>query len=641
MCGIVGIVGSADSEAAKDAIRRAVATLRHRGPDAEGFYFDGLVALGHRRLSILDTASRANQPMHSPSGASVIVFNGEIYNFPELKMELESRGERFATTSDTEVLLRLIERDGPACLSRLRGIFAFAVWHRERRELLLARDPFGEKPLHVTRQGSGLAFASEVRALLELPGVERRLDYEALGYFLECGLVPSPCTMFDEISVIEPGQWMRWRDGRIDSGHYFELDYRVDPDLDAMPVAAEAVRNALRVAVRRQMISDVPVGAFLSGGIDSSSVVALMQESSPKPVITFNVRFEDSAYDESPVARRVAQHLGTDHHELTVTNEGFTEADFWRILDHVGVPFHDSTAIPMYIMSRYARQLVTVALSGDGGDELFAGYTTFRWGQTVNRLAQMPRWLTAAGVAATQAASRLTGLPGAGRFRQARKAFSAASIRDDMQRFRAIHRLFSQEDVSDMLEPDVAARVERRPLSRLSEMPPRAVRWTPLRRMMFNRIEHELASDMLVNVDRMSMATSLEVRAPMLDPDLAMLSARLPDHHLRNGELGKLVLREAMRPYLPAEVFSHRKWGFSIPLHRFINEEFRAVASRLLAPDGPLRGLIDSQAATKVLERGLGRTSDAADFSVYQATHQLWSLMQLGGWIERYKVSLA
>lgn len=641
MCGIVGIVGSANPEAAQEGVRRAAAALRHRGPDAEGFYFEGPVALGHRRLSIIDTAARANQPMHSPDGTSVIVFNGEIYNFPELKSGLESRGEQFGTTSDTEVLLRLIERDGPLCLSRLRGIFAFAVWNRQRRELLLARDPFGEKPLYVAGRGGALTFASELRALLELPGIDRRLDYEALSYFLECGLVPSPLTMFEGIGVIEPGHWMRWRDGVIETGQYFQLDYHVDPNLCALPDAAEAVRNALRVAVRRQMISDVPVGAFLSGGIDSSSVVALMQESSPRPVMTFNVRFEDSAYDESLLARRVAKHLGTDHHELTVTNQGFANADFWRILDHVGMPFHDSSAIPTYIVSRYARQLVTVALSGDGGDELFAGYTTFRWAKTVDRLAQMPRWLTMVGAATAQAASRLPHLPGAGRLRQARKALSAASIRGDIPRFRAIHRLFSQEDVSKLFTPQAAARVEHRPVDRLAEMPLRAGRWTPLRRMMFNRVEHELASDMLVKVDRMSMATSLEVRAPMLDPDLAMLSARLPDHHLRNGKLGKLVLREAMRAYLPEEVFSHPKWGFSIPLHRFINEQFRELASGLLAPEGPLRDLIDHQASTTVLHRGLERTSDAADFSAYQATHQLWSLMQLAGWIERYKVSLA
>jgi asparagine synthase (glutamine-hydrolysing) len=641
MCGIVGIVGFGDADAAHIGVRRATAALRHRGPDAEGFYFADGIALGHRRLSVLDTASRANQPMHSPDGKSVIIFNGEIYNFPELKRELESQGERFGTTSDTEVLLRLIEREGPSCLPRLRGIFAFAVWNREKRELLLARDPFGEKPLYLARRGGTLDFASELRALLELPDVERRLDYQALGYFLECGLVPWPGTMFNDIAVLEPGHWMRWREGQIETHRYFELDYRVDRDLDALPDAAEAVRSALRVAVRRQMISDVPVGAFLSGGIDSSSIVALMQESSSRPVLTFNVRFEDTGYDESPVARRVAQHLGTEHHELTVTNQGFTEADFWRILDHVGMPFHDSSAIPTYVVSRYARQLVTVALSGDGGDELFAGYTTFQWGQTVNRIARLPTWVTRTGAAAAQAAGRLPGLAAAGRLRQARKAFDAASIPGDIPRFRAIQRLFSQEDVARLLKPDAALRAERRRVNRLEQAPPRADRWTSLRRMMFNRIEHELSSDMLVKVDRMSMANSLEVRAPMLDPDLAALSARLPDRHLRNGTLGKLVLREAMRPFLPAEVFSHRKWGFSIPLHRFINDQFRQIASRLLAPEGPMRDLIDSRAAAQVLHRGLVRVSDAADFSVYQATHQLWSLMQLGGWLERYKVSLA
>jgi asparagine synthase (glutamine-hydrolysing) len=601
---------------------------------------EGPVALGHSRLSIIDTSSAANQPMISPSGKTVIIFNGEIYNFRKIRSELERDGEKFNTASDTEVLLRLIERDDIASFDRLQGMFAIACWRRDRGELLLARDRFGEKPLYLASTGTGLAFGSEIPALLSLPGISRRLNFEALGYFLECGIVPAPLTMFAGVSILEPGHWLKWRDGVVKRGTYFKVNYRSDRDLRSLEVAAAEVRNSLRAAVRQQMISDVPLGAFLSGGIDSSSVVALMQEASPRPIKTFSVRFEHAAYDESPIARRVAQHLGTDHHELMVTDASFKEDDLWRIIDHVGVPFYDSSAIPTYIVSRHARQHVTVALSGDGGDEMFAGYPVFRWGEIVNRLAILPAVANRAAALSSSLFARCPGFKRASILRQARKAFGAARESNDTARFRALHRLFTPADVTELLTPPASERLRMESSDRLSSMPPEAADWTPLRRMMFSRLKHQMPCDMLIKVDTMSMATSLEVRCPFLDKQLAALSMRLPDEHLINGRIGKHVLREAMRPYLPAAVFDHPKWGFSIPLHTFFNDRFRKTAQELLDSNGSIRALLDRKMVRKTLACGMRRTRDAGDLSVYQATHQLWSLVQLAAWVQRYNVSL-
>jgi asparagine synthase (glutamine-hydrolysing) len=570
MCGIVGIVGEIGRVSARDALCAAANALRHRGPDADGFFQDDRCAFGHRRLSIIDTADRANQPMFAPDRSAVIVYNGEIYNYRELRDDLVRRGEKFTTASDTEVLLRLILRDGTEALNKLSGMFAFAVWRPAERELLLARDRFGEKPMHYAETRSRFVFASEIPVLLRLAEVPSRMDYEALGYYLETGFVPAPLTMFAGIRSLPPAHWLRWRDGVVTTGRYFEPKVNPDPSLADPRAASEAVYGALSRAVRRQMVSDVPLGAFLSGGIDSSSVVALLQQHASAPVKTFNVRFEQAEYDESAVARRVAAHLGTDHHELTVTDASFAEDDLWRIIDHVGVPFHDSSAIPTFVVSRYARQHVTVALSGDGGDEMFAGYPVFQWGQTVDRLARAPSSVLSVGAALAGAVGGMPLLENWGLLRQARKAMDLATIEDRDLRFRAIHRLFSPGEVAELLAPGLAGATTQRASERLAQLPSAAEAWSPLRRMMHMRLQQELPNDMLIKVDRMSMAASLEVRAPFLDPEVADVSGRLPDELLIQGGVGKYVLRQAMRRHLPDEVFAHPKRGFSIPLHRFV-----------------------------------------------------------------------
>jgi asparagine synthase (glutamine-hydrolysing) len=325
---------------------------------------------------------------------------------------------------------------------------------------------------------------------------------------------------------------------------------------------------------------------------------------------------------------------------LIITDASFHDDDLWRIIDHVGLPFYDSSAIPTYIVSRHARQQVTVALSGDGGDEMFAGYPVFRWGAIVNRLAILPALVNRAAALSSSAFARCPGFNRVSILRQARKAFGAARESNDAARFRALHRLFTPADIAALLTTSTAERMRTSSKDRLSVMPPEAATWTALRKMMFSRLKHQMPCDMLMKVDTMSMATSLEVRCPFLDPQVAALSMRLPDEHLINGRIGKLVLREAMRPYLPPAVFDHPKWGFSIPLHAFFNDRFTKTAKEVLNGNGAIDGLLREQTIRKILHRGVSRRQDAGDLSVYQATHQLWSLVQLAAWMHRYNVSL-
>ena len=638
MCGITGIVGFTDRTVAERNVAAATRDLRHRGPDAEGFHRDPSAILGHRRLSIIDTQDRSNQPMYSPDGQSVIVFNGEIYNFAELRHELEKEGERFTTTSDTEVLLRLLCRNGLAALSQITGMFAFAWWRPRERTLLLARDRFGEKPLHIAPIGNSLAFASEIPALLQYAGVSRKIDYEALACYLETGFTVAPLTMFRDVRSLMPGQWLMWRDGRVTTGQYYEMRIDASSRLDDEHEATEAVRTALSSAVRRQMVADVPIGALLSGGLDSSAVVAFLQQHSPRPVRTFSVRFEDKQFDEGALARRVARHLGTEHHELTITNKSFREEDLWRIIDHVGVPLYDSSAIPTYVVSRYAREHVTVALSGDGGDEMFGGYEVFQMGSDLERLAAVPQALLRAGAALTRRAEKLHWFVGSSNVRRGRKAFELAEISEQAARFRALHRLFSKADIAKLMNPSVSNASDT--VDHLVQLPSEASGWTLLRRMMHTRIRHELANDMLVKVDRMSMAASLEVRAPFLDPEVADVSARLPDRYLIRGRLGKYVLRQAMRPHLPPEVFNHPKHGFTIPLHHFVNADYRDMVADLLGPQGPLRTITRAEQMHCVVNRGVSRIRDDTDISVYQASHQVWAMLLLAAWARRYDVQM-
>jgi asparagine synthase (glutamine-hydrolysing) len=613
--------------------------LHHRGPDDEGRYEHEGITFAMRRLAVLDLDT-GRQPIANETGDIWVVFNGEIYNHRELRDRLTGRGHRFATRSDTEVLAHLYEDEGEDFVSSLRGMFAFALHDRRRDRVVFARDRFGEKPLYYHGRPGLFVFASEVRSLLAHPEVPRVLDTEALRYYLKVGYIPAPLTMLQEVRSLPAGHLMTIdADGTRAVRPYCSLDFVPDPDLRDPVRAATAVRETLFQAVDEQLVADVPVGGFLSGGIDSSSVMAVASVLRSDPLESFTVRFSTAGYDEGAIAAAVAVRLGTRHRVEQVRDAGFQASDFWHIVDHVGLPFFDSSAIPTRMVAAHARRHVTVCLSGDGGDEMFAGYPVFDWCGRVRLVSRLPRSILALGHGVLRLAGRLPWASPLAPIRQIARGLEAAQLPEACQ-FVAVHELFGATEIAALTRPAAGVSMVLPPENRLTEPDERSRRWTPLRRMMAWRIRHSLEADLLVKVDRMSMAHSLEVRAPFLDPRIANLAARLPDDQLIRGTVGKWILRRAMKDLLPDSVFTHPKHGFSIPLHEFQNVAYRNLAGDLLLTSHPLHALFRKDALADLIGRGMGQRTDTATHSVYRSSHQLWALLQLFGWARRFEVRL-
>jgi len=639
MCGIAGIVRHEGiTELDRTAVRRMVASLVHRGPDDEGFYFGEEAGIGMRRLAIIDVPG-GHQPLTNEDGSVSVVFNGEIYNHRQLRERLEATGRHvFRTRSDTEVLVHLYEDLGRDLPGVLEGMFAFCIVDTRRGTTLLARDRFGEKPLFFSASGQGFGFSSELPALLEAPWVSRRANLGALRHYLESGFVRAPATAFHDIQELEPASWIELRNGRMASGTFASAATPQDATFANEIEAAEALQSTIRQAIRRQMAADVPVGAFLSGGIDSSTIVAAMQLEHARPVRTFTARFEHALYDESPVARAVARHLGTEHHEIVITNGGFQEEDLRRIVRHVGQPFSDSSAIPTYHVCRQIRENVKVCLSGDGGDEVFAGYPLFQWLLRVDDIAaRVPAGFAREGARFVR---HLASIPGADRWRPLRRLWRGLEVAALPVGARLAHasRLFTDDELGMVCRPELVTREERSPAPQAYQSGA-----SRLRDLMRQRIEGSLREDMLVKVDRMSMAASLEVRAPMLDSGMVDFASRLPDSWLIRGGVGKHILREAVRGWLPAVVFEHPKTGFSIPLHMFQNAAYESTCRDLLLSDRvpAIPELLDRRGTETIVKRGLAQKDDTAERSVYRSSHQLWSLMNLAAWADEFKVRCA
>lgn len=639
MCGICGIASHAMGTELSRTLMEMNDAITHRGPDDAGNFVNDLHGIAMRRLSIIDIAG-GHQPIFNENGRYVIVFNGEIYNYRELYRKLILNNHQFQTQSDTETIIHLYEEEKENTPKFLKGMFAFCIYDTEESTLFIARDRFGEKPLYYfNHPQKGFVFSSEVKSLLACPFVPRIINLEALGYYLRLGYVPAPLTMLKDVHILPPGHWLKWQAGHIDIQSYYSIDYTPDPALDHESDAIASVLENMKQAVMRQSISDVPLGAFLSGGIDSSSIAAMLQATTNRSVKTFNVRFEEASYDESAIARQVAQHLGTEHHEFVVPNVGFEPDDLWRIVEHVGMPFLDTSAIPTYLLTKQIRQEVTVALSGDGGDEMFAGYPVFQWAYSIRQLKMLPQPVLSAGASVTNAFSRMPGFRQIPQLRRIRRGLESAVISEQLLPV-SIQTVFEIDELKLLTnQPDVLAAATGN-LPHYTDLPARAATWTPLRRLMYLRLKNNLHDDMLVKVDRMSMANSLEVRSPMLDVDLAELSMRLPDKHLIKGGIGKYILRQAMAPMLPEIVFSHPKTGFSIPLHTFQNDAYKSIARELLQSQQEIITLFDSRTLQNILDKGFYQKKDDAVHSVYRGSHQLWSIMQLAAWSQRFKVTL-
>lgn len=636
MCGINGHLTNRPSAEVAPVVERMNRALRHRGPDEGGVTDLGFGAIGMRRLSIVDIA-HGRQPMESADGRHALVYNGEIYDFDAVRARLESRGARFATRSDTEVLLHTLILDGESGLPRLDGMFGFAFCDRAERTVLLARDTLGIKPLyyHLTPAGD-LIFSSELASLLANPAVPRVLDRRSLAMLLHDRYVADPWTMLNDVRQLPPGHVLVWKNGRVDVHAFETLRFRPerhDPSPDAERAAVEELRGILEASVRSQLVADVPVGVFLSGGVDSSTVAACAARHAGRRVQSFSVGFSRREYDESHMARAVARHLDTEHHEVRIEDARFDPATLDLILDHVGQPLGDTSCIPTYAVSRLASRHVKVVLSGDGGDEFFGGYDHMFWAARVRRVGERtPRLLRRLGHAVLSGVAPLAPTAVAERTRRVTKGLELTFHAPDQQ-FRRMRSLWSREELDTFLAEPVELRDE------CVEDALDASDLAPEQHAMQMLARTYMPGAILPKVDRMSMAASLEVRVPLLSRRVFEFGARLPLELKVRGRTGKYLLREAGRPWLPEAVYQHKKQGFSIPLQGWFNADFHTLAADLYAPGSPARALFDGELVDRTLARCRTGAGDEARQSETNAATRAWMLVMLGRWMERFEVT--
>lgn len=638
MCGITGALWFDPALAVDRAtLARMTDILAHRGPDDRGEFTSELrfdepygtrpgVALGHRRLSILDLEA-SRQPMANEDESLWLVFNGEIYNYADLRGRLEGAGHRFRTRGDTETILHLYEDEGLEAFSRLNGMFALALWDSKRRRLVLARDRLGKKPLYYRAEANRILFASELKSLLQIPGLPREIDPAAIDHYLAYQYVPHPRCALKGFHKLPPGHYAVFSERGLEARAYWNPDFT--EELPRTPAArqeaSEQLKHTLEDSIRLRMQSDVPLGAFLSGGIDSSLVVALMQQASERPVRTFAIGFPESQFDETQYARRVAEHLKTEHHEFRVTPAALDILP--QLAWHYDEPFGDSSIIPTWYVSREARRFVTVVLTGDGGDELFAGYDRYRgayWAAKCDRLPVPLRALATAKFWTMFPAGESRSL-----LRRARR-FSEALRKSPPARYLNWVGVFPELMRADLYNDDFVARLgDADPLQFLVDAWRRAGNRDDATAASVADLFTYLPCDILHKVDIASMAHALECRQPLLDYRAVELAMRMPTSWKTNGRRGKLILQQMYGNLLPREVWTRRKMGFGVPLERWFRHELRApVRDWLLASDARCHAMFRVESLARLIEE---HERAAADHS-----HRLWALAMLEMWLREW-----
>lgn len=593
MCGICGIVQWGSSTAPDpELVRRMNGLLVHRGPDDEGYYAGASCALGMRRLSIIDL-STGRQPISNEDGTVRIVFNGEVYNFQELRAELEGKGHRFKTRTDTETIVHLYEEMGPECVTRLRGMFAFAIWDEPRKRLVLARDRLGKKPLLYALRPGGLAFGSELRCLLEVPGISREVDPLAVDLYLALQYIPSPWTIFRDVRKLPPAHRLVWEKGKVRVERYWDLPVE-DPPPKGLRVeeAEELLRLKLREAVRLRLIADVPLGAFLSGGIDSSIVVALMSDLQSRPVRTFSIGFEEEAFSELPYARELARAYGTDHHEFIVKPEMAEVLP--RLAWHYGEPYADSSALPSYYVARETRAHVKVALNGDGGDESFAGYVRYGAMKASRLWDRLPPGLRSAGAGLAELLPEIGAAPYGFSWRL--KRFLRSTLLSSLpERHLTMVGYFSREERERLYAPRMVEALGRdlgAPARYFEERFGRAGSQDLINRLLYVDFQSYLPECLMAKMDIASMAHSLEARSPFLDHEVVEAAYRLPGSWKLKGWRGhKWILKRAFRDKLPSRILRRGKMGFGVPLGPWFRTRLKTYwEERVLSPKALARG---------------------------------------------------
>ena len=624
MCGIVGFVRN-DGKAVDEALlTRMCDAIRHRGPDDDGYYVNGPVGLAMRRLAIIDIKT-GQQPIHNQDRSSWIVFNGEIYNYLELRAKLEKLGHKFYTNSDTEAIVHAYDQYGVDCPKHLRGMFAFAIWNERTQELFLARDRVGKKPLLYALVNGQLIFGSEFTALLLHPDVSREIEPEALDYYLSFMCIPAPLTAYRAIRKLEPGHWLRWRKGEIETERYWQPDFTKKLDISEEE-AGERTVEILRDAVKVRLMSEVALGAFLSGGIDSSAVVALMSQESSERVKTFSIGFDEQDFSELHHARRIAEHVGADHHEFIVRPDAVEVLPL--LVEHYGEPYADSSAVPTYYVAKETRKHVTVALNGDGGDESFAGYDRYLAMRLTEKYRRVPSLLRESLIKET--VNLIPASPTKRSSVNRAKRMLAAVSRPKIDRYTHWVSVFNDEMkqplYSDLFrEQTIAANAT----GLVAEWFKRANGIGILDAMLLTDQMTYLPNDLLVKVDIATMAVSLEARAPFLDHHVIEFAASLPQKFKLRGLTSKYLLKKVLRKLLPSENLNRRKMGFGVPIGHWFRGKMQPFLREVVLSEKALgRGLFKPEAVKQLVEL---HARGERDYS-----HQLWTLLMLELWFNRF-----
>ncbi|MCK5509106.1 MAG: asparagine synthase (glutamine-hydrolyzing) [Desulfobacterales bacterium] len=608
MCGICGWIDT--DQVVQEILVSMCQELRHRGPDAQQIEIIGNVGLGHARLSIIDLSESANQPIPNEDKSKWLVYNGEFYTFQTYRTDLLRKGHHFISRTDSEVLLHLYEEDGPDFVEKIRGMFAFGIWDDEKKRLMLARDRVGIKPLYYYQKEGTFLFASELKALLQHPSVERELNLEAVNYYFMLGYIPRELCIFKNIRKLLPGHYLLFKDGDITTHCYWSLPQSVTSVLKTEEEYTDELLELLNESVRMRLISDVPLGVFLSGGVDSSIIAALMAKNTDTPVKTFSIGFEEAKYNELTYARRIANHIGSDHNEFIVSLDQVESIE--KLAYFYDEPFADSSAIPTYFVSKMAREFVTVVLSGDGGDELFGGYNWYSWVLAQNRYNILPEFLR-------QSISLAAGIS-PGKYRG--QHFLGVLALDEFNTFLERTGYFVGKELAKLL-PDAHTKDCHSQYQVFYNAQGRE----PLDRLTRTDFHYYLPDDILTKVDRASMSVSLEARVPLLDHKICEFAFQLPSSMKLRHNTKKYLLKKLAAKILPDDFPLERKQGFSIPLQSWMDGEVGTLLSQVVN-DGKVKEIINIPFVVSLLNEHRRNNVDNGQ--------KLWAVLMFGLWCQRY-----
>ncbi|MBU2869096.1 asparagine synthase (glutamine-hydrolyzing) [Colwellia sp. E2M01] len=624
MCGIAGFTQFNQVKAKQQTLVEMGEAIFHRGPDAGGEYIDDGVALCHRRLSIIDLSAAGTQPMHSSDDKFVIVFNGEIYDFDKIRNDLLAEGYQFNTHTDTEVILVLYAKYGEKCLEHINGMFAFAIWNKEKQELFIARDRMGKKPLYYYFDNENIFFASELKALLVLPNIPKKIREDAVYDFFAYQYIPDPKTIFEDVYKLEPGHFITLNSKGLKKEQYWDVSFAQTSNDSEEKLKADLTQLTDH-CTKSRMVSDVPLGAFLSGGVDSSGVVALMAKNSESPITTCSIGFDDEKYNEVDFARSVAEQYKTDHHEFTVHQN--VKDELMDIVSYFDEPFADPSLVPTYFVSELARQQVTVAIAGDGGDEVFAGYEKYSVDNVENKLRQKFPSVIRRSVFPTLA--KVAGCVKAKPFRKAKSLLTSLSVEPAMG-FYMTNSFITDEIWNGLVNDKMKSKLNGYHPSKITlDAYHKADGPDHLSKILYTDMKTYLPGGILVKVDRMSMANSLEVRAPILDYKLVEFAAKIPSKYKFNEGEKKYILKEIFKPFLTDDILYRKKMGFSVPLADWLRGEVKDITEDCLF--NRKAGLIDYFKPEVIKKMWQQHQDKSIDYSA-----PLWSMLMFQMWWDKY-----